>query len=307
MERGALHTFTLRRAHAKPEHVRWALLFLLAVVAAPLFVILFLYARWWWRGGRGSEGERLPWRWLVAALAQEAAALTAAAARAARPLREGVRPLAAPRLPDMVVLAGGPLEEAALGRLFDHLATQGWTVAIFRPTSWSISVADGAAQLDAFIRADGLRPGSVLLAYGAAGLTLRHYLRRYRASGIRRAVTIATPHQGTQAPLVGFGAPQPGSTEELRQLAAGDRVPQQFEVIAISSDFDAFIAPADNAYYPGAFNIQVRGTGHFALARSARLFELLSENLGAAPTRDGGHANSPAAHHDSTKGRKQEI
>jgi hypothetical protein len=68
----------------------------------------------------------------------------------------------------------------------------------------------------------------------------------------------------------------------MQHLAAGDRVPQQFDVIAIASDFDAFIAPSSGAYYPGAFNIEVRGIGHFALARSARVWELIRENL--APT-----------------------
>jgi hypothetical protein len=182
--------------------------------------------------------------------------------------------------------------EAALAPLLDRLAASGWTTALFRPTSWHLPVADAAAQLDAFLRAYRQRPGIVLVAYDAAGLILRYYLRRYPATGIRRVVTIATPHQGTEAPPVGFGSsPQP-EADMMRQLAAGDRVPRQFDVIAIYSDFDELIAPATRGYYPGAFNIQVRGVGRFALARSQRLFELLTENLDppAAPLAESRHA-----------------
>lgn len=258
--------------------MRWAVLFLLTVATLPVFVVFALYVRWWWRGGRGAEGERLPLTWQVAGFAQEVVALMLVAVRA---LRQAPDPVGEDRSapPDVVLFANGALENAALRPLCDRMIASGRSVMRFRHAFADVPIADAAAQIEALLGAYPHRRGLVLIAFGTAGLTLRYYLRRYAATGIRRVVTIATPHQGTAAPLRG-SAPELAA-DTLRQVAAGDRVPQQFDVIAISSDFDAFIAPATNAYYPGAFNIQVRGVGHFTLAHSARLFELVSENLDA--------------------------
>lgn len=260
------------------------MLLLLAAATAPVAIVLTLYGRWWWAGGRGPDCEPLPLGWRVAALAQEVVALTIAVVRSLQ-RRLSSDSHAPAEAPDIVLLAGGALGEAALAPLLDRLAASAWTTILFRPTSWRLPVADAAAQLDTFLRRYTHRPGIVLIAYGATGLILRYYLRRYPATGIRRVVTIGTPHQGTAAAPVAFEpAPQP-ALDAMRRLAAGDRVPLQFDVIAIHSDFDELIAPAARAYYPGAFNIQVRGVGRFALARSQRLFELLTENLDPPPAR----------------------
>lgn len=263
---------------AKRDGVRWAVLFLLTVAAAPLLIVLALYVRWWWAGGRGADCDPLPISWQMMAIAQEALAVALTFLQFV-----GRRAAAEPPAgdsPDLVLLPGSALDEAALAPLIDRLGTTAWTMTLFRPTSWRLPIADAAAQLDAFLRTQANQSGVVLVAHGAAGLILRYYLRRYRATGIRRVVTIGTAHQGTDAPLPDGDAPA-ASIDTIRQLNAADRVPHQFDVIAIASDFDEFIAPATSAYYPGAFNIQVRGLGHFALARSQRLFDLLAENIGA--------------------------
>jgi hypothetical protein len=258
-------------------------LVLLAVATTPVYTAFALYARWWWAGGRGPECERLSPALYVAAFAGEVMALTLVTVRALRTAHARQREPTASPLGNIILLAGGPLGEAALANLRDRLAEAGWSTTCFRPSSWLIPSGAVAAELDAFLRAHEWRADTVLIGYGNAGLILRHYLRRFPARGLRHIVTISTPHQGTAAPLVGFGSPPGPSAEAMRQLAAGDRVPHQFEFIAIASDCDEFIAPASAAYYPGAFNIQVRGVGHFALARSPRLFELLMENLGPSP------------------------
>jgi hypothetical protein len=264
------------------------MLLLLAVATAPFAVVLALYVRWWWAGGHGPDCDPLPWRSQLTAIGQETVAMTIAMFRALRP-RPNTGASTSPAAPEIVLLTGGTIAEAALGPLLDRLAARGCPTTHFRPTSWQMPVADAAAELDAFLRAQGRRDGITLIAYGTAGLIVRYYLRRYAAIGVRRVLTIATPHQGTGAPLIGFDSPPQPAAATMRQLAAGDRVPHQFDVIAIYSDFDAFIAPAGRGYYPGAFNIQVRGVGHFALARSQRLFELITENLASTG------AHSPAA------------
>jgi hypothetical protein len=74
---------------------------------------------------------------------------------------------------------------------------------------------------------------------------------------------------------------------------AGDagRLADIQECLAFAAEHDALIEPPDAAYWPGAFNVRVRGVGHLGLAASPRVFELVRENLleaaGApAPARD---------------------
>jgi hypothetical protein len=72
----------------------------------------------------------------------------------------------------------------------------------------------------------------------------------------------------------------PGS-QFLNTLNAADRVPQQFDVIAIHSPFDAMILPPRNAEYANAFNIRLDGVGHNTLLFSSKVYRLIAENLSA--------------------------
>jgi hypothetical protein len=51
------------------------------------------------------------------------------------------------------------------------------------------------------------------------------------------------------------------------------------ECLAFASEHDALVEPPDAAYWPGAFNVSVRGLGALGLLASPRVFELLCENL----------------------------
>ena len=53
------------------------------------------------------------------------------------------------------------------------------------------------------------------------------------------------------------------------------------DVIALYSDFDAWLQPVDDAYCPGGFNIAVSGIGHCAMLLSRRVADLIVENLTA--------------------------
>jgi hypothetical protein len=87
-------------------------------------------------------------------------------------------------------------------------------------------------------------------------------------------ITLATPHQGSDAPA-------------YRWLGAGPVAPpvvvSATDVTAVYSDFDAWLVPVDNAYCPGGFNIAVGGVGHFATLRSRRVADLVVENLAKPP------------------------
>ena len=113
---------------------------------------------------------------------------------------------------------------------------------------------------------------------GLGGFVSRYYVRRYPATNIRRVVTLGTAHQGTMLP--GTRTLRPGSPF-MTMMNAGDRVPQQFDVIAIHSSFDALVLPPANAFYPDAFNIQLHDVGHYTLLFSAKVYGLLAENLDA--------------------------
>ena len=53
-------------------------------------------------------------------------------------------------------------------------------------------------------------------------------------------------------------------------------------MIAIYSDFDAWLVPIDDAYCPRGFNIAVSGVGHCAMLLSRRVADLIAENLDRA-------------------------
>jgi pimeloyl-ACP methyl ester carboxylesterase len=157
---------------------------------------------------------------------------------------------------------GGDIERSAL-----RLAT---TIDRIRRES-------GAAEVD-------------VIAHSMGGLVARVCLRaRGRESGIARLITLGTPHQGTVAfPRLGLdpmlGQMRPGSAL-LRRLA-DDPAPAA-ECISIYSTDDALVVPPTAAYWPGAFNIALRGIGHMSLLFSPRVYELVRENLAALPAAPG--------------------
>ena len=117
----------------------------------------------------------------------------------------------------------------------------------------------------------------VLVGHGVGGLLVRQYAESRPALQIRHVVTLGTPHQGSRAvPYRWLRAPAlPPAPNEPR-----------VDVIAIYSDFDAWLVPIDDAYCPRGFNIAVRGVGHCAMLQSRRVADLIAENLAApAPSR----------------------
>ena len=74
----------------------------------------------------------------------------------------------------------------------------------------------------------------------------------------------------------------PGSSL-LRAIAQDPPDENGPERVAIYSEFDAWVVPVEAAYDQGAFNIQVRGIGHFSLLTSRRVYALLAENLTPDP------------------------
>jgi pimeloyl-ACP methyl ester carboxylesterase len=188
----------------------------------------------------------------------------------------------------VILVHGWALNAGSFWLLRRRLLRDGWSpIYCFPYASLGAKVEPAAERLRAFVQqistgAAAKRP-LTLVGHSLGGLVVRYFVRRYPAPAVRRIVTLGTPHCGTElarviAPLGRQLAPQ---SALLSTLNAADRVPQQFDVIAIHSSFDALILPPINARYAGAFNVQVNNVGHNALLFSARVYELLRENLAA--------------------------
>jgi len=153
-----------------------------------------------------------------------------------------------------------------------RLRASGWVGIAGLDRTRSADLRDAAAALDARIAT--LAPDSelVVVGHGVGGLLARDYAAARR---LRHVITLGTPHAGSAAlpyRVLG-GAPAPTD--------AGPQANPLVDVIALYSDFDAWLQPMDNAYCPGGFNIAVSGLGHCAMLLSPRVADLIAENLPA--------------------------
>lgn len=203
----------------------------------------------------------------------------------------------------VVLLHGYAQHTANFFWLMRRLRRDGWLhVYSVRHTAVGGDIERSAPRLAEAIehirRESGGRVVDVV-AHSMGGLVARACLRaRGPASGIGRLITLGTPHQGTLA-LGWLGCDRmvaqmrPGSPL-LGRLAVDDPVPSIADCISIYSADDALVVPASAAYYPGAFNIEVRGLGHMSMLFSSRVYELVRENLAAAEP--GRETARPGAH-----------
>jgi len=187
----------------------------------------------------------------------------------------------------LILVHGWGLNSSSLWCLRYRLRRDGWSpVCCFangrkglRP--WDIDVEGAAAALRQMIQQVTSGQPLALIGHGVGGLVVRYCIRRYPLASVRRIVTLGTPHGGTALARRGPWHTLAPGAPLLNKLNAVDHVPQQFDVIAIHSTFDAIVVPPTNATYPGAFNIQVNNVGHHALLFSSRVYQLLVENLAA--------------------------
>lgn len=138
--------------------------------------------------------------------------------------------------------------------------------------------------LDRILRESGATSLDIV-AHSMGGLVARACLRARGRSGVARLITLGTPHQGTEAfrwlgrePMI---AQMRVGSALVRGLGADDPVPSLVECTAIYSLDDALVVPGSHGYYPGAFNVEVRGLGHASLLFSRRVYGLVRENLAA--------------------------
>jgi len=183
------------------------------------------------------------------------------------------RPSAGARGP-LVLVHGWGVNRGCFWLLRRRLLRDGWSsVCCFNYAPFDATIENAAHRLRRVVDAlASEQPGVTLIGHGRGGLVLRYYLRRFPAPNARRVVFLGTRHS--------VGNERESDARLLSTLNAADRIPLQFDVIAIHSSFDALVPPADGRY-PGAFNVEISNVGHYALLFSAKVYHLIAENLAA--------------------------
>ena len=207
----------------------------------------------------------------MAALALVAAVAIAVAVVVRRD--PAIEPVAQDRPGPVLLVPGYGGSTASLQVLTDALADQGRDARIVRPT--------GSGTQDLRQQAEHLRdvvddvldetgaPSVDLVGYSAGGVVVRIYVADLGGgSHVRRAVTLASPHHGTDlASLAG----SLGSTacptacqqldpdsELLRKLNAGDETPAGPEWVTLWTEDDKTVVPPDSGSLDGALSVSLQ-------------------------------------------------
>lgn len=122
----------------------------------------------------------------------------------------------------------------------------------------------------------------VIVAHSMGGLVARAYLRDHGGARIAKAITLGTPHHGTDLANFGPGINgrqmrRSGNTARgaagdwLRQLEKSEGQTKRALFVSIFSHHDNIVAPQTSSYLEGARNIEFGGIGHVALALNPRI------------------------------------
>jgi predicted alpha/beta hydrolase family esterase len=275
-----------RIACAKRLGVVVLVLVVLAMVAVPVALNAFAYAMSRTaRGAGGAPQSASPAAFVRALFHESLAAVCCLATWPLAPVLAGRASARSPHHGTVVLVAGCAPDRASLWLVARRLRRRGWLPSHVAPHRWPREGEAARAAIDACVRrARAAAPDKpvVLVAHAAGGLAARDYLRRHPESPVSMLLTLGTPHGETSPAPVRFACLHGPTGAAVRELADNDPVPDQFNVVAISSDFDAWVVPPAAAYYPRAFNISVSTVGHFGLLVSRRVFALILENIEAA-------------------------
>ena len=155
-----------------------------------------------------------------------------------------------------------------------RLRKAGWESAAGIDRTRDCDEAADLAAIDAHLAALPAGTSIAMIGHGLGGRLALAYAAARPNIAIHQIITLGTPHQGSTALSYRALGDGPPSTP----AAAGP-----IDIIAIASDFDAWLQPFERAYHLNGFNIALRGVGHCAMLLSRRVTDLLVENLNAAP------------------------
>ena len=190
---------------------------------------------------------------------------------------------------------------ASLQVLADALTAGGRVARVVRPggsgTQDLRDQAEGLARaVDSALDETGA-PSVDLVGYSAGGVVVRLYVADLGGgSTVRRAVTLAAPHHGTDlAALAGSlgsaACPEACSqldpdSDLLRRLNAGDETPDGPVWVALWTEDDKTVVPPDSGSLEGALGIDLQQTcparrvGHPDVPRDAAVIAMVQAFLG---------------------------
>jgi len=121
-----------------------------------------------------------------------------------------------------------------------------------------------------------------VVAHSMGGLAARWFMLRSESPSVRRAVFVATPHNGTLSAYVawgeGSGEMKPGSAF-LDTLNAAPVVPIGVEALTIRTPIDTHIIPGESAILPGVTDEIVCCPTHAGLTRDLEVFRIIRRFL----------------------------
>jgi triacylglycerol lipase len=239
---------------------------------------------------------------LVLALAAGAAVVIAVVGRGG----DDVRPVAQDRPGPVLLVPGYGGSTASLQVLTDALDASGRDARIIKPTgSGTEDLRDQAADLGRAVDDVLAETGADsvdLVGYSAGGVVVRLYVADLGGgSTVRRAVTLASPHHGTDlAALAGsLGAEAcPAACQQLdpdsellRRLNAGDEAPAGPAWVALWTEDDKTVVPPSSASLDGALDFSVQSicpdltVGHPDVPRNPAVIAMVESVLGPSAPR----------------------
>ncbi len=220
-----------------------------------------------------------------------------------------VEPVAQDEPGPVLLVPGYGGSTASLQVLTDALSAEGRDARIVKPAGTGTQdLRDQATDLSAAVDAALERTGASsvdLVGYSAGGVVVRYYVAELGGgSHVRRAVTLASPHHGTDlASLAGAlgSAACPAACQQLapdsdllRALNADDETPAGPAWVALWTEDDKTVVPPDSGSLDGALDLDLQDVcpgltaGHPDVPRTPAVIAIVEAVLGAgAPSTPG--------------------
>jgi triacylglycerol lipase len=228
-----------------------------------------------------------------------------------------VRPVPQDQLGPVLLVPGYGGSTTALQVLADDLTAHGRDARVVRSAGpGTQDLRDQAADLrhavDSVLAVTGA-PSVDLVGYSAGGVVVRYYVAELGGGAhVRRAVTLASPHHGTDlAGLAGALGSQacPKACQQLdpdsdllRELNARDETPPGPVWVALWTEDDKTVVPPDSGSLDGALDFSVQSIcpdvtlGHPDVPRDPTVIAMVEAVLGRAdPTLPGRASCAPVS------------
>jgi triacylglycerol lipase len=157
----------------------------------------------------------------------------------------------------------------------------------YNPLTYDVPEVAGmlAAEVDRVLSITGASK-AMIVGHSMGGVVARYYVQQLGGDKtIDTVISLGTPHRGTYAAYLGFGAaaPQTKPGSPLMRMLEETARPSDVRWIAVYSDLDLLILPAVNAklVHPAlrAHNIKVADLGHLSLLLSGEVMRAVVSHL----------------------------